>query len=175
LPCDVPATGYGWSTPACRPTPPRWCCGAGRRRWPNGRTGSGNDVTRIGPAAAKPQVGLAESIANLVELRRIAADLSAASWVWMTPTPVLEDRVAAFPGFRFGHSSWRNADLLALAEAVGRFDDPVVDLMAAFGMPPDGDLLGPDGVHPTLAGQTTIATALVHHLTSTGSTDRDRP
>jgi lysophospholipase L1-like esterase len=124
----------------------------------------GNDVTRIGPAPTKPQVGLAESIANLIELRRIAADLTATSWVWMTPTPVLEDRVVEFPAFRSGQSTWHNADVLALADAIGRFDEPVVDLVAAFGVPPDGDLLGPDGVHPTLAGQAAIITALVQRL-----------
>ena len=75
--------------------------------------------------------------------------------------------MAGFPAFRHGQSTWRNTDLLALAEAVGRFDEPVVDLVAAFGVPPDDDLLGPDGVHPTLAGQTAIVTALVGHLTST--------
>jgi acyl-CoA thioesterase I len=130
----------------------------------------GNDVTRVGPAPAKPQVGLAESIANLVELRRVAAELTGARWVWMTPTPVREDRVAEFPAFRHGQSTWRNTDLLALAEAVGRFDEPVVDVVAAFGVPSDDDLLGPDGVHPTLAGQTAIVTALVDHLTSSPTT-----
>jgi hypothetical protein len=29
----APATACGWSTAACRHTPPRWCCAAGRRRW----------------------------------------------------------------------------------------------------------------------------------------------
>ena len=130
----------------------------------------GNDVTRVGPAPAKPQVGMAEAVANLVELRRIAAKLTVASWVWMTPTPVREDRVAEFPAFRHGQSTWRNTDLLALAEAVGRLDGPVVDLVAAFGVPPDDDLLGPDGVHPTLTGQTAIVTALIGHLTSSLTT-----
>lgn len=135
----------------------------------------GNDVTRVGPAPAKPQLGLAESIANLVELRRIATQLTSARWVWMTPTPVREDRVAEFPAFRHGQSTWRNADLLALAEAVGRFGEPVVDLVAAFGTPPDSDLLGPDGVHPTLAGQAAIVTALVEHLTTSSPTTGDGP
>jgi acyl-CoA thioesterase I len=126
----------------------------------------GNDVTRVGPEPTKPQVSLAESIANLVELRRIATALTAASWVWMTPAPVMEDRIAAFPAFRYGQSTWRNADILALADAIGRFDDPVVDLAATFGVPPHATLQGPDGVHPSLGGQTAIVTALVEHLTT---------
>jgi len=44
----------------------------------------GNDITRVGPEPTKPQVSLAESVANLRELRRIAAAQTDASWVWMT-------------------------------------------------------------------------------------------
>jgi acyl-CoA thioesterase-1 len=84
----------------------------------------------------------------------------------MIPAPVREDRVATFPAFQYGQSTWRNADILALADAIRRFDEPVVDLVAAFGVPPNADLQGPDGVHPSLAGQTAIVTALVEHLTS---------
>jgi acyl-CoA thioesterase I len=131
----------------------------------------GNDVTRVGPEPTKPQVSLAESIANLVELGRIATALTAASWVWMTPVPVREDRIAAFPAFQYGQSTWRNADILALADAIRRFDETVVDLVAAFGVPPNADLQGPDGVHPSLAGQTAIVTALVEHLTSSLASD----
>ena len=62
----------------------------------------GNDVTRI--AGSKPQVTLAESVANLRDLRRIAAERSAARWVWLTPVPVPSARPAdparARPGCR---------------------------------------------------------------------------
>jgi acyl-CoA thioesterase I len=126
----------------------------------------GNDLTRVGPEPTKPQVSLAESVANLRELRRIAAAQTDASWVWMTPAPVREDRVTEFPAFRFGQSTWRNADVLALTDAIGTFDEPVVDLAAAFGVPAAAELQGPDGVHPSLAGQTAIVTALVQRLTA---------
>jgi acyl-CoA thioesterase I len=126
----------------------------------------GNDITRVGPEPTKPQVSLAESVANLRELRRIAAAQTDASWVWMTPAPVREDRVTEFPAFRFGQSTWRNADVLALTDAIGTFDEPVVDLAAAFGVPAAAELQGPDGVHPSLAGQTAIVTALVQRLTA---------
>jgi lysophospholipase L1-like esterase len=53
--------------------------------------------------------------------------------------------------------------------------EPVVDLVAAFGTPPDSDLLGPDGVHPTLARQAAIVTALVEHLTTSSPTAGDGP
>jgi acyl-CoA thioesterase I len=126
----------------------------------------GNDVTRVGPEPTKPQLDLSESVANLVELRRIAQARTTASWVWMTPVPVREDRVAEFPAFRYGQSTWRNADVLALAAAIRGFDEPVVDLTRAFGVPAKDELQGPDGVHPSLAGQTAIVTALVQRLTT---------
>jgi acyl-CoA thioesterase I len=126
----------------------------------------GNDITRVGPEPTKPQVSLAESIANLRELRRIAAAQTDASWVWMTPVPVREDRVAEFSAFQFGQSTWRNADVLALTDAINNFDEPVVDLAAALGVPAAAELQGPDGVHPSLAGQKAIVTALVQRLTA---------
>lgn len=126
----------------------------------------GNDVTRVGPAPAKPQVSLSESVANLRELRRIAAAHTDATWVWITPAPVHEERIASFPPFLQGESTWRNADVLALAEAIRGFDEPVVDLTRALGVPPREELQGPDGVHPSLAGQTVIAQAVVERLTA---------
>ncbi|MED7930514.1 hypothetical protein SMD20_40255 [Nonomuraea sp. LP-02] len=45
-------------------------------------------------AGGKPQVTLSESIANLHELRRIAAERTRARWTWLTPVPVDENRAA---------------------------------------------------------------------------------
>ncbi|HLT62786.1 MAG TPA: hypothetical protein VK020_16400, partial [Microlunatus sp.] len=82
------------------------------------------------------------------------------------PVPVHEERVAAYPPFRFGESTWRNDDIVAFAEAMAVFPEPVVDLTAAFGVPPKEQLQGEDGVHATLAGQVTIVRALVERLTA---------
>lgn len=122
----------------------------------------GNDVTRI--AGGKLQVTLAESIGNLRELRRIAAERTAAEWTWLTPVPVDEERAATNPGFKYGASSWRNTDITALANAIRAFEDPVVDLVDVFGIPAHPELQGPDGVHPSLTGQQRIVTALVETL-----------
>ncbi|MFB4278887.1 SGNH/GDSL hydrolase family protein [Nonomuraea sp. MTCD27] len=123
----------------------------------------GNDVTRVGPDAAKPQVSLHESVANLRELRRIGG--AVARWVWMTPVPVIEERVTASPTFGFSQATWRNADIVALAGEVKGFADPVVDLTAAFGVPARPDLQGADGVHPSLEGQMAITRSFVERLT----------
>ncbi|WP_161606294.1 SGNH/GDSL hydrolase family protein [Microlunatus speluncae] len=124
----------------------------------------GNDVTRVGPDPVKTQVGLDESLANLRELRRIAAARTSAGWVWLTPVPVDEDRVAAYPPFRFGESTWRNDDLVAFARAMRDLPDPLVDLTEVFGVPADPALQGPDGVHVNLAGQSMITRVLVERL-----------
>jgi lysophospholipase L1-like esterase len=140
--------------PAALRSEPDWIlCGLG-----------GNDVTRVGPEPTRPQVSLTESVANLRELRRIAAERTDAFWLWLTPTPVREELVAAFPGFHYGESTWRNADIVALADAVAAFPEPVADLRRRFGVPPDPDLLGPDGVHLSLAGQSAVAATVVEHL-----------
>lgn len=126
----------------------------------------GNDAARVGPAPNKTLVSLTETTANLKELRRLAVTLTRAQWVWMTPPSLVEERVDAFPPFRQGQSSWRNADIVAIAAAIRRFSEPVVDLVTAFGLPAAPALQGPDGLHPSLEGQQAIARALVERLTS---------
>ena len=113
----------------------------------------GNDAKRIGPEPTKTLVGVAETAANLDALRRLAAAQTEAEWVWITPGTVDETRIAAFPGFQQGQSTWRNADLLAIGDEIRARPEHVVDLQSRFGNPPDPELLGPDGLHPSLAGQ----------------------
>jgi lysophospholipase L1-like esterase len=43
-------------------------------------------------------------------------------------------------------------------------EDILVDLWETFGDPPKPELLLPDGLHPSLAGQGAIATAFVEQL-----------
>ncbi|MEV4179204.1 hypothetical protein [Nonomuraea sp. NPDC049709] len=74
----------------------------------------GNDVTRVGPDAGKPQVSLAQSVANLRRLRRIGG--AAGGRVGMTPVPVLEERVTASPTFHYSQVTWSNSDVVALYE-----------------------------------------------------------
>lgn len=144
------------------------------RRWPATVAGvrpdwvlcalGGNDVTRVGPEPASPQVSVAESLANLRRMEAIAPE---PAWVWLTPVPVHEERAARFEAFRHGGSSWRNDDIRTLVAAMRDLDGPLVDLMPVFGAPADPELQGDDGVHPTLAGQTAITRRLVDVLTGT--------
>jgi acyl-CoA thioesterase-1 len=76
-------------------------------------------------------------------------------------------RIAAYPPFQ-GQQIWlEDDDLRAVNEAIRATagdGDMVVDLSDAFGSPPDADLLRPDGLHPTLAGQKAIARRFVERL-----------
>lgn len=129
----------------------------------------GNDATRVGPEPNGTLVSIGETERNLRAIRAIGAAVtggaSGASWVWLTPVPVDEARVAAFTPFQRGLSSFRNDDVVAVAELLTTFDDPVVDLRPVFGVPADPELQGVDGVHPSLAGQTAIARAFVEATT----------
>lgn len=126
----------------------------------------GNDVTRIGPEPTITQVSVSETARNLAELQRLGTSLTNARWVWMTPASVDEERVSAFAPFKQGQSTWRNTDVTAIADVVRSFAGPVVDVQAALGLPPDPNLQGADGVHPSLAGQSAIAKALITTLTT---------
>jgi lysophospholipase L1-like esterase len=126
----------------------------------------GNDAKRIGAEPTKTLVAPDETAANLDATHRIAVAQTGASWVWITPATVDDARVAACPGFQMGQSTWRNDDLLAVGDTVRGRSEPVVDLQALFGVPPVADSPGPDGLHPSLAGQQAIARAVVERLTA---------
>ena len=126
----------------------------------------GNDATRIGPGPNKPQVSLEETIRNLEAMRRMAGALADARWVWITPPTFDEERAASFAPFQMGQSYWRNKDVVVIGDYLRDQPEPVVDIQAVFGLPVDPKLQGPDGVHPSLAGQKAIARAFVESLTS---------
>jgi acyl-CoA thioesterase I len=119
-----------------------------------------NDARRHGGRDADPLVSQAETRRNLAALYRAAA--RACDHVTLiTPPPVLEDRIAAWPEAREARLAWRAEDVAARAELVRRLPGPVVDVWPAFGSPPDPALLLADGLHPSLAGQRRIAHALL--------------
>jgi acyl-CoA thioesterase I len=126
----------------------------------------GNDVTRIGPEPNKPQVSLEETAKNLEAMRRIAEEQTRSRWVWIAPPTFDEERAAAYAPFQMGQSRWHNEDVVAVGDFIRGQEDPVVDIQKLFGTPADSELQGPDGVHPSLAGQKAIARAFVERLSS---------
>jgi acyl-CoA thioesterase I len=126
----------------------------------------GNDSTRVGPEPNKPQVGIEETAKNLEAMRHLARTQTEADWVWVTPPTYDEERTSSFPPFKMGQSTFLNEDVFAIGDFVREQEEPVVDIQAVFGLPADPELQGPDGVHPSLAGQKAIARAFVEGLTT---------
>jgi acyl-CoA thioesterase I len=126
----------------------------------------GNDVLRYGAEATKPLVTSAETARNLAEMRRQVA-ATGARVIWMTPTSWDPARIATYPPFQSQGIWMEDGDLRAVNDtirATASAGDTVVDLSDAFGTPPDAAMLRPDGLHPTLAGQTVIARRFVEQL-----------
>lgn len=123
-----------------------------------------NDARHHGLQPTKALVSVDETERNLRMLRHYAATQTAAEWVWMTPAPVIEEKIGAFWSLGPFQMQWPNANVTAVADAVRRQPDTVVDLYPLFGSPPNPLLLLDDGLHPSLAGQKVIVRALVEAL-----------
>ncbi len=123
-----------------------------------------NDVRRHGEDPTKILVSHDETGANLDMIRNFAEEQTGANRIWMTPAPVIEDRIAEDPSLSPQQLMWRNEDLEEVAELVREIDDPVVDLQDVMRQPVDPELLLPDGLHPSLEGQQVIVAALVERL-----------
>jgi acyl-CoA thioesterase I len=123
-----------------------------------------NDVAFVRDPRTKPLVSPEETGKNLRTLRDLAETLSEARLVWITPPPAIEARVTE--GSSPSEPTWRSTDLAKVARLVREIagKDPLVDLWQAFEDPAEPELLLPDGLHPSLAGQKAIAAALVERL-----------
>lgn len=125
---------------------------------------SSNDGRRHGTSPIKPLVSPEETAKNLVMLRHFASSQTTARWVWMTPTPLLEERVAEFPLFQASQVRFFSQDTARIVDLVLKQPDPVVNLWELFGQPTDPELVFWDGLHPSLQGQKRILRALVSKL-----------
>ena len=127
-----------------------------------------NDARLHGHKPVKTLASIEETEKNLRALRNFAATQAPqANWVWMTPATVEEDVIANhwFLG-KQNQLGWRNSDLAAIAQVMKRMGDPVVDLQAVFGNPPQAGYLLDDGLHPDIEGQKAILRAVVSLLSS---------
>lgn len=125
---------------------------------------SSNDGRRHGISPTKPLISPEETEKNLVMLRHFAASQTKAKWIWMTPTSLIEEKIAACPVFVLGQVMFYNEDSARVAEAVLKQPDPVVNLWELFGHPADPELVYWDGLHPSLKGYKRILQALVKEL-----------
>lgn len=117
----------------------------------------GNDARTQGPQPTKTLVHAQETARNLIELRERAAKETKARCLWMTPAPLIEERVANHPGLaRFG-VRFRNEDIARIGEEIRKLDVSTVDLFARLGVPVPADLLLADGLHFNLEGHKRLA------------------
>jgi lysophospholipase L1-like esterase len=127
-----------------------------------------NDARLHGRFPTKTLVSLEETAANLDMLRHFGATQCPAQWLWIAPPTVIEQQIERDWFLSPFEMRWRNSDLAAIAEAMAGIaaqgQEPLVNLQDLFGLPPDPALLLPDGLHPSLAGQTAIVRAVVETL-----------
>jgi len=119
------------------------------------------DARTQGPTPSKTLVHPEETARNLAELRNRVSRETRAQCLWITPAPVLEDRVSKHWGLsRFG-VRYRNEDIARIVDVIASFDEPAIELFARLGTPPPQDLLMEDGLHLTQEGQKRVALEVV--------------
>lgn len=115
------------------------------------------DARAHGPNPGKTLVDPRETARNFAELQRRASSETNAHCLWITPPPVLTDRIAQHWAMaRFG-IRFSNEDIGRVADAIGKLEAPHVDLFSALGETPPPDLVTDDGLHFLLDGQKRIA------------------
>ncbi|MEV4188700.1 SGNH/GDSL hydrolase family protein [Streptosporangium canum] len=131
----------------------------------------GNDAQRL--AADGPTlVSLDETERNLHTLRDLLVRRTAARWAWITPAPLDEERVAAYPHFQRAAISWANRDIDAIGKILNAQPDLTVDSRPVISRQGGERFHLDDGLHLSLAGQQALAAALVEALADTRA---DRP
>jgi acyl-CoA thioesterase-1 len=116
-----------------------------------------NDARTQGPTPSKTLVAPEETARNVAELHKRVSRETKAQCLWVTPPPVIEDRVSQHWGLsRFG-VRFLNEDIARVAEIIAAEGTPTVDLFSRLGLPPQQDLFMEDGLHFTQEGQKRIA------------------
>jgi acyl-CoA thioesterase I len=123
-----------------------------------------NDARRHGTPPSEMMVSDAESERNLAALGQLVRTHTTARIVWVTPPPVLEDRVASSDMLRRDQLTWRQQDVAAKRKLVRALPDLVVDPWNDTTPHRLEDLLSEDGVHPNLRGQQNIVTCVIMAL-----------
>lgn len=120
-----------------------------------------NDSRTNGLDPNKTVVSLSETRQNLAVLHNYVVKNTKAKFVWMTPPPLIPEKIANDWWLGSFQLAWSNENITAVANAVLKQPDPVIDLQTIFGLPPNPDLLLSDGIHPSLRGQKAIVKALI--------------
>jgi lysophospholipase L1-like esterase len=115
-----------------------------------------NDARRHGADASKMLVSDSETKSNLELLATLAREQTAARTVFITPPPILEDKIRRAPLLRREAVSWLAEDVARKAAIVAGLDCQVIDSRAVLKPPLDALLLA-DGLHLSAKGQVRLA------------------
>ncbi|WP_327287947.1 SGNH/GDSL hydrolase family protein [Streptomyces sp. NBC_01198] len=122
-----------------------------------------NDSQQLDTAGGKLLVSRSETLRNLTLLRARALPADTSRWVWLTPTPVDEARVATFPFFRSAGITWTNADIAELSATLLADDDPVIDSAPAV-TSAGADAFTDDGLHLGITTHEALAAHVLAEL-----------
>jgi acyl-CoA thioesterase I len=128
----------------------------------------GNDCERFLGAGTQTLVSIAQYRENLEAMVRAFREHTDAHLVLLSPVPVVPQLVQRVSDHRRLGLSWDNGDLQACTDALRslalQHTLAFVDLMEAFGTPPDGRLYFADGLHPGPRGEELILEQLLGGL-----------
>ena len=122
-----------------------------------------NDARRHGTAAERMLVPDRETRHNLGLLMTLAREQTRARTVFITPPPILEDKVRRAPLLRSEAVTWLESDVSRKAAIVAALDAEVIDSRAALTARLDTLLLA-DGLHLSARGQERLARAVLRSL-----------
>lgn len=122
-----------------------------------------NDARRHGLTGRVRMLSASETARNLEAIQDLVRLETTAQLVMITSPPMnqtmIDESTQAVP-----EPVWRAKDMEELADLVVRLDSATIDLYTQVkGSQPDGFWL-PDGIHPTIAGQTAILSIIVAGL-----------
>lgn len=108
-----------------------------------------------------------ETSRNFAALRELVSTETNARLVCVTPPPLVGELADAWEPFHSEKITWRATDLDQLVvNLITESTVPVVDIyQTLWALPPEQWLL-PDGIHPSTAGQSLIARAVIEALAS---------
>lgn len=122
-----------------------------------------NDARRHGRAARTMLVSDRDTARNLRLLRRLVREETRAQAIFVTPPPVLEDRIRRAPEFLEERVTWREADVARKAALVRAADPEAIDSRAEI-RGEVGRYYLADGLHLSLRGQERLAGWIVRGL-----------
>ena len=128
--------------------------------------GGSNDIGLHGQYPTKVLVSIEETEKNLVMLRNFAKTQTSSQWIWITPPPIIEEKVKTYWFPEPTETMLQNKDIISVANIIRKQPDLVVDIQKFFGIPPKQELMLFDGLHPSLEGQKLIVSELVKALTA---------